>query len=116
MQNWQGRYGCAPENASTARREVMEFASTWFSDSALTDIGWAVGEALASAVLRCGADDIEVSCAMFGRTFVVEVTDNGEMAEPVATAGYSLVIMHELMDDVEYVDDGHCIRLTKFIL
>jgi anti-sigma regulatory factor (Ser/Thr protein kinase) len=91
---------------------VVRFARQWFSAEELTDVEFAVGEALANSVEH-GANDAEV----------IDVRDRGRgfsrwktsklPPPPVAMRGYGIYIMCALMDELEYSERGRHLHLAK---
>jgi anti-sigma regulatory factor (Ser/Thr protein kinase) len=109
-------------NVSVARRSIARFAQAWLGGRDLTDFECAVGEALANCVDHGGGEQISVRCSCDGEWIVIEVGDSGGGFTPPKTVkrpangplrGYGLFLMHQLVDRVEFTDEGRCVRLSR---
>jgi anti-sigma regulatory factor (Ser/Thr protein kinase) len=108
--------------ARRARCAITAFAKTWLSGRDLTDFEGAIGEVLANAVEHSGGAEISVECYVDSERVVAEIQDHGAGFLPPAAIrvpaggaprGYGLFIMHRLLDEVEYLDNGCKLRLVK---
>jgi anti-sigma regulatory factor (Ser/Thr protein kinase) len=108
--------------ARQARSAITAFARGWLRGRDLTDFEGAVGEVLANAVEHGGGPEITVRCYFDCGRVVAEIEDHGAgflppqaIRAPVGGAprGYGLFIMHRLLDEVEYLDNGRKLRLVK---
>jgi anti-sigma regulatory factor (Ser/Thr protein kinase) len=105
----------------------MECVATFgYAPTDLADIETAIGEALANAAEHGhrpgGAFD--VAAYVDGGVAVIEVLDEGagfttSLAEPATlprpdvSRGFGIFLMRELMDSLEYDEQGRCVRLKK---
>jgi len=117
------------EGVGRIRRAVVQFAQCCGIDrSTLSDIEYAIGEALANAAEH-GHDEgafIFVKAMLDGGALIIEIKDSGRgfanwkdttHKKPVSTSprGFGIFLMRSLMDEVEYSQGGTCIRLVKFL-
>ncbi|MBV9718473.1 MAG: ATP-binding protein [Candidatus Eremiobacteraeota bacterium] len=118
---YRGSFPCSASGAREARREYVKFAAQRLSGRDLSDFETAIGEALANAVEHSHASTLTVTGFDDGERLVAEIRDDGRGflprldIEPVrgALRGYGLYIMHQLLDEVEFSDDGRSLRLVK---
>jgi anti-sigma regulatory factor (Ser/Thr protein kinase) len=94
--------------------------------AAAADVESAVGEALANTVEHSGASAFRIRCCCDDHGLIVEIQDNGSgfhherhcqpLREPTLDAirGFGLLLMHRLMDEVSFADNGRLIRLQKY--
>ncbi|HEX5274174.1 MAG TPA: ATP-binding protein [Candidatus Rubrimentiphilum sp.] len=126
MAEYRKEFPSAFECVGPARRAVVDFARQWFSGEDLSDIEYAVGEALSNSAEhghKTGTA-IDVLCRCDGRDLIIEVKDSGagfprwnasDYVRPMSHAarGYGTFIMRELMDEMEYSEQGTRLRLSK---
>lgn len=119
---YEGSFPCSPIGARQARCALRAFAKAWLNGRDLTDFEGAVGEVLANAVEHGGGPTIAVACYFDSGRVVAEIQDHGAGFLPPAAIqapaggalrGYGLFIMHRLLDEVEYLDNGCRLRLVK---
>lgn len=119
-------YPCHAGFAKLARRGLREFATRCgFDSAALDDIESAAGEALANAVVhgRDAERGVTVKARLAGGGLTIEIHDSGPgFAGDLRTRnsrftprGYGIRLMTTLMDQVEFTDNGRCVRLTKYL-
>jgi anti-sigma regulatory factor (Ser/Thr protein kinase) len=126
MAEYRKEFPSAYECVGPARRAVVDFARPWFADEELGDIEYAVGEALSNSAEHGHkyGTSIEVHCRCDADELVIEVKDSGkgfarwnatDYVQPMSNAvrGYGTFIMRELMDEMEYSEQGTRLRLTK---
>lgn len=117
-------YPCHASFAKLARRGLREFAARCgFDAGALDDIESAAGEALANAVVhgRNAEQGVTVKARLVGTSLTIEIHDSGPGFAGDLRArntrftprGYGIRLMTTLMDQVEFTDNGRCVRLTK---
>ena len=109
-----------------ARRALVAFARhAGFAADDVADIESALGEALANAAEhghRPGSR-FSVDALISAGRLVIEIRDDGRgfdisRVDPTAgrsdsPRGFGIFIMRALMDSIEFVDRGRCIRLIK---
>lgn len=119
---YQASFPCSPIGARQARCAITSFAKARLSGRDLTDFEGAIGEVLANAVEHGGGTEIGVECYLDAERVVAEIQDHGAGFLPPpairvptggAPRGYGLFIMHRLLDEVEYLDNGCRLRLVK---
>lgn len=119
---YEGSFPCSPIGARQARCAIKAFAQSWLSGRDLTDFEGAIGEVLANAVEHGRGLKIGVECYADSDRVVAEIRDYGGGFLPPAPVraptggalrGYGLFIVHRLLDEVEYLDNGSRLRLIK---
>lgn len=119
---YEGSFPCSPIGARQARCAITAFAKGWLSGRDLTDFEGAIGEVLANAVEHGRGSKISVECYADSDRVVAEIRDYGHGFLPPAAVrvptgaalrGYGLFIVHRLLDEVEYLDNGSRLRLVK---
>lgn len=128
--NFRATFSGERKNVPLARNAIAGFARICgFSTEEIADIRIASGEALSNAVehgfshrssgfsVRCSFDDDE--------KLTIEIRDNGDgflppnTLVPAATTeepddrGFGILLMHRLMDGVQFDRNGTCVRLTR---
>jgi anti-sigma regulatory factor (Ser/Thr protein kinase) len=93
--------------ASFARHLLVDWASRWLSHGTLADIECAVGEALANTAEHGGAT-VRLRCWNDGQRIVVEVAGQHR-----GTGYLGARVMHALADEIEFLDGGRKVRLSK---
>jgi anti-sigma regulatory factor (Ser/Thr protein kinase) len=120
-----GSFRCSGAGARHARALIIEFARAGLSRQELQDFETAIGEALANAVEHSKGSNLTVECRREHGAIIAEIENdgNGFLPPPGVTRppkgalrGYGLYIMHRLLDEVEFLDDGKRLRLVKRVL
>lgn len=110
-----------PSSVAEARDQIVEFArESGFPEDQLFDIGLAVGEACANAVLHAVSSHstFQVEALDRGSEFVVTVTDPGDAAlppvlrDPDRVGGLGLFLIRQLMDRLSLDMSQEGTRLT----
>ena len=116
-----GSFPCSAAGARRARSALKQFARLYLADRRLDDFETAIGEALANAVEHSAAKNIVVACAYESSQVIAEIEDDGRgffpasnVARPPhdAVRGFGLFIMHQLLDEIEFLDGGRRLRLV----
>jgi anti-sigma regulatory factor (Ser/Thr protein kinase) len=115
-----------PRSASSLRRArkiITDFARSYLTGTALNDLETGVGEALARVVENGDGQTIVITCRCEGRRFIVEIEDRalgfqpppGDVVrgDPEAPRGYGLIVMHSLLDEIHYLENGRRIQLVE---
>lgn len=119
---FQGRFQCSADGARRARKLVINFATTWLAGDELVGLELACGEALANCVEHGGGPILAVDCWCADESLTVEIRHQGRGFEPPqavqapprgALRGYGLFIMHQVLDEVEFLEGGRGLRLRK---
>jgi len=119
---YEGSFPCSPVGARQARCAITAFARGSLSGRDLTDFEGAIGEVLANAVEHSGGSRITVECYVDSGRVIAEIRDYGAGFLPPAAVqapargalrGYGLFIVNSLVDEIEYLDNGRRLRLTK---
>ena len=126
MTDYRATFRGTPASVRDARKAIVDYARLCgFRDPAAYDIALAAGEALANAVEHGNKDlgYIGVHCTFEEGELTIEIRDAGRgfdpseivrrNAQPDATRGFGLTIMHAIMDGVEYRRRGTLVRLRK---
>jgi anti-sigma regulatory factor (Ser/Thr protein kinase) len=117
-----GRFPCTASGARRARKILADFAANRLSGDDLIGFELACGEALANCVEHGGGPTLSVACWVDGKQLVAEIWHTGQGFEPPARVdapphgaprGYGLLIMHRVLDGVEFLDGGMGLRLIK---
>lgn len=119
--HYETSFPCEPTQARKARKAVAAFAQTWLKGNDSTDFETAVGEAFANAIEHGGCSVLTVHCWYDRNRLITDIQQNGsgfEAAHIPAPAqgslrGYGLFIMRSVMDRVEFLENGTCVRLVK---
>ncbi|HEY5094506.1 MAG TPA: ATP-binding protein [Candidatus Eremiobacteraceae bacterium] len=110
-----------PSSVAEARDQIVGFArESGFPDDQLFDIGLAVGEACANAVMHAVAaqSTFQVEAIDRGREIVVTVTDPGDdtlpplLRDPDRVGGLGLFLIRHLMDRMSLDMSAEGTRLT----
>jgi anti-sigma regulatory factor (Ser/Thr protein kinase) len=128
VREYRSHFPSSRTSASAARRAIINFASAWLRADALTELEFAVGEALANAVLHGHKEgaSIEVHCWQNDGVIYIEITDSGEGFDPssvmsatvpplMQTRGWGSFIMRAFTDEMMYGNGGKRLRLAKRI-
>ena len=119
---FRGRFQCSADGARRARKLVVKFASAWLAGEELVSLELASGEALANCVEHGGGPILVVDCWCVDEVLTVEIRHQGRGFEPPlavhapprgALRGYGLFIMHQVLDEVEFLEGGRGLRLVK---
>ncbi|MGH7729516.1 MAG: ATP-binding protein [Vulcanimicrobiaceae bacterium] len=126
MVEFQARFRETPACARLARERIVDYARTCgFSAKELTEIGLAVGEALANAVEHGNVEEGELSvlCRFEDGILTIEVEDDGSgfdvsrqvasVRDPQAVRGFGIEIMRAVMDGVQFEARGNRVCLRK---
>jgi anti-anti-sigma factor len=132
--DWQIRESVVvgrPVLVASLRETAVEAArEAGLSDTAVSDVRLAVGEALVNALkygVHPGRDKIRLRCMSCSCAFVVEVVDQGPGFDPnsisipdphlLQEGGLGIHLMRSAMDDVEFVFDnqGSKVRMLKWV-
>ena len=117
-----GSFPCTAAGARRARALLKQFAQSVLTPRELQDFEAAMGEALANAVEHGQGSALSVSCWSEPGAIVTEIVHDGRGFLPpsrvalppgAAPRGYGLFIMHQLLDEIEFLDDGRRLRLVK---
>jgi len=108
-----------PATVRQARRAVHKFASAWLDGVDATDFESAIGECLANVVEHGGGSFVKIDCYVAEGRLIAEIEGDGKgflpkevVPPPLGSArGYGLFLMHTLLDGIEFVGDGHKVRL-----
>jgi anti-sigma regulatory factor (Ser/Thr protein kinase) len=125
MKEQRAIYQCASESGPQARTLIRNYALRHLDRAAADDLEVAAGEALANTIEHSGATAFCVRCCCDVHGVIVEIHDNGGgfrhqlhlkyVERTVTTArGFGLVLIHRLIDEVSFADDGRLIRLQKY--
>lgn len=116
-----GSFPCSAAGARSARSALKQFARLYLANRQLDDFETAIGEALANAVEHSAATKIAVACAYESSHLIAEIKDDGCGFFPAASVsrpphdavrGFGLFIMHQLLDEIEFLDGGRRLRLV----
>ena len=122
---FRARFPNSRRTAALARKSLIaHIAGFGFAAQDLADIETAVGEALANAAEHGHREDsgFEVRVYVERASLVIEVQDDGDgfaashpRANPThdAPRGFGIYLMRHLMDQVDYTNNGTCVRLAK---
>ena len=116
----------SPEGARRARKILTDVARRWLASDDLANFEIAVGEALANVVesgegrslqVTCGRDETGVIAEVgdVGLGFVLGDEDLGVQPEDLSPRGFGIFIIRALSDDVQILNGGTRIRLSKRI-
>ncbi len=115
-------FACTPTEARRARKAVARFAAAWLQGADSIDFEMAIGEALANAIEHGKCSVMTVDCVYSRQRLVAEIAQNGigwvpphERRAPAygSLRGYGLFIMHNMLDRLEYYENGTRVRLVK---
>jgi anti-sigma regulatory factor (Ser/Thr protein kinase) len=115
-------FACNPTEARRARKALAHFAAAWLHGADSSDFEMAVGEALANTVEHSKCSRMTVDCVYAHERVIAEIAQNGLGFEPPhihpapargATRGYGLFIMHSMLDQLEFYENGTRVRLVK---
>lgn len=115
-------FPCTAEGARCARKSLRNFAQEWLAGRDLADFETAVGEVLANAVEHSKSSTLTVDCSWCAGKLVTEIQDDGLGFLPPSTVrrpsgdalrGYGLFIMHQVLDELDFLDGGRRVRLVK---
>lgn len=116
-----GSFPCSASGARLARGAIKHFAAQFLRESALEDLETAVGEAVANAVEHSDATTLTVRCSFTARRLIAEIEYDGRPFSPPtnvepppreAMRGFGLFIMHRLLTEVEFFNEGRGLRLV----
>jgi len=119
---YRGSFRCLPASVRRVRSEVRAFALPWLLEQDASDLESAIGEALANLVQHARASRFTVTCFVDRENLLAELHGDGpgflkpaSVSKPPAGAirGYGLFIMHELLDTIEFFDEGRGVRFIK---
>jgi len=117
------------KNVPLARNAIASFAKICgFTADEVWDIRLAAGEALSNAVEHGHAhrsSGFSVRCSFEHDQLTIEIRDNGDGFHPPSasdapnhapeerTRGFGIMLMRRLMDGVQFVDNGTCVRMIR---
>jgi len=116
--------------ARKVQEQILEHArQADYTDHACFAIQLALDEALTNAVHHGNADDpdknVTVIFGVQGEDLIIEISDQGkgfdpdDLPDPTAEENLSLpngrgvMLMRAYMTEVDYLDDGRCVRMVK---
>jgi serine/threonine-protein kinase RsbW len=117
------------KNVPLARNAIASFAKICgFTTDEVWEIRLAAGEALSNAVEHGHANrssGFSVRCSFEHEQLTIEIRDNGDGFRPPSPSdapneapenrvrGFGIMLMRRLMDGVQFVDNGTCVRLIR---
>jgi anti-sigma regulatory factor (Ser/Thr protein kinase) len=118
---FRARFPSSADGARRARKRVVDFATAWLCGDELIDLELACGEALANCVEHGRGPLLIVDCSCDNGILITEIRQRGSFAAPHpvvappqgALRGYGLYIMHQVLDGIEFLEDGKGLRLLK---
>lgn len=122
IRRYCGSFPRSPSGARRARGLIKNFAKAYLSGCDLEDFETAIGEALANAVEHSDASTLTVRCWCESGCLVTELEDDGRGFFPPlsfqappdgALRGFGLFIMHQLLDEIDFLDNGKRLHLVK---
>jgi serine/threonine-protein kinase RsbW len=124
--HYRADYPSEIRNVALARRSVAGFAGACgFTESEISDIRLAAGEALSNAVEHGGAPTagFTVECSFDGDELRIEIQNDGTGFSAPAVRGsiepdqrgrgFGIFLMRRLMDDVVFGRNGTVVRLIR---